>query len=191
VGYAAGLWAKARHAKAVGSVGGLKIPPVERFIGGFQFGATRADHAVQTMNDYADGFSDTAKCRKLALSHVARGAAVEFAVAGECGSGAVAAAGEHRAYAIDVATDVAGSAGDPWLMTTAVERSDVAVRFVIDAAVDGRARFGANTMLGAARAGVGYGAWSPTVPASIRSAVARQLRLLKAGRIAGIPTTPG
>ena len=189
-GYAAGLWAKAQQGKAVGSVGGLKIPPVDRFIAGFEFGATRADRNVQTLSTYAGAFSGTAKCRQRALEQIARGSVVEFAVAGRCGSGAVAAAGEHGVYAIDAAGSSTRRAGDPWLMTTAVERADVAVRSVIDSAVAGPTRPGANVILGAAQGGVGYGAWSPTVPASIRSAVARQLRLLKTGRIAGIPTSP-
>ena len=30
VGYAAGMWAKTHNGEAVGSVGGLKIPPVDR-----------------------------------------------------------------------------------------------------------------------------------------------------------------
>jgi basic membrane protein A len=189
-GYAAGLWAKARQGKAVGSVGGLKIPPVDRFIAGFQFGATRADRAVQTLNAYADGFSGTAKCRQRALEQIARGSVVEFAVAGGCGAGAVAAAGQHGVYAIDTAEHLTRRTGDRWLMTTAVDRADVAVRSVIGSAVAGPTPPGANVILGAAQGGVGYGAWSPTVPVSIRSAVARQLRLLKTGRIAGIPTSP-
>ena len=35
VGYAAGLWAKSQGGTAVGSVGGLKIPPVDRYIAGY------------------------------------------------------------------------------------------------------------------------------------------------------------
>src|SRR3954463_10494233 len=48
VGYAAGLWAKAQKATAVGSVGGLKIPPVDRYIAGYQFGAKKADPGLKT-----------------------------------------------------------------------------------------------------------------------------------------------
>ena len=47
VGYAAGLWAKSQAATAVGSVGGLKIPPVDRYIAGYQFGAKKADPGHQ------------------------------------------------------------------------------------------------------------------------------------------------
>jgi hypothetical protein len=37
--------------------------------------------------------------------------------------------------------------------------------------------------------GVGYGKWSPKVSAKIKSAVAAQFALLKAGKIKGIPAT--
>ena len=47
VGYAAGLWAKATGGTAVGSVGGLKIPPVDRYIAGYQFGAKKADPGIK------------------------------------------------------------------------------------------------------------------------------------------------
>ena len=44
-------------------------------------------------------------------------------------------------------------------------------------------------MFGAKVNGVGYGKWSPKVPASIKSAVAAQFKLLKAGKVKGIPAT--
>lgn len=184
-GYAAGLWAKERHGKAVGAVGGLKIPPVDRFLAGFRFGATRADRGLQMLIDYAGGFTPTAECRRRALAQIAHGALVEFAVAGGCGAAVVGAAGDHDLFAIDTAEDSMG----PWLMTRALERTDVAVRSIVGAAAAGRLQTGVNEVFGVARGGVGLEAWSPAVPASIRSAVARQARLLKAGRIAGVPTS--
>ncbi len=50
-GYLAGLTAK-RHAGAdvVGSVGGFKEPPVDRFIAGYQAGAEAAAPGVRTLN---------------------------------------------------------------------------------------------------------------------------------------------
>jgi hypothetical protein len=37
--------------------------------------------------------------------------------------------------------------------------------------------------------GVGYGKWSSKTPASIKTAVAAQFKLLKAGKVRGIPAT--
>ena len=56
VGYAAGMWAKTHNGKAVGSVGGLKIPPVDRYIAGFQYGAKKADPGIKTLNSYSNDF---------------------------------------------------------------------------------------------------------------------------------------
>ena len=73
VGYAAGLWAKSHGGKAVGSVGGLKIPPVDRYIAGFQYGAKKADPGIKTLNDYSKDFVKQAKCKEKALNQIAQG----------------------------------------------------------------------------------------------------------------------
>ena len=43
VGYLSGLYAKDNSATTIGSVGGLKIPPVDHYIAGYQAGAKAAD----------------------------------------------------------------------------------------------------------------------------------------------------
>ena len=187
VGYAAGLWAKARGAHAVGSVGGLKIPPVDSYIAGFQAGAKRANPGIKTLNTYAQSFTNEAKCMRAALSQIAHGSVVELQVAGRCGVGVLGAARAKHVFAIGVDTDQ--GTGRPWVMTSALKRVDVAVLAAILAARDGTLQTGVNDVYGARRGGVGYGAWSPLVPASIRSAVARQYRLLQAGAIPAIPAT--
>ena len=73
VGYAAGLWAKSQKGTAVGSVGGLKIPPVDRYIAGYQFGAKKADPGLKTLNDYSQDFVVQAKCKEKALNQIANG----------------------------------------------------------------------------------------------------------------------
>jgi basic membrane protein A len=187
VGYAAGLWAKARGAAAVGSVGGLKIPPVDSYIAGFQAGAKRANPGVKTLNNYAQSFSDESNCSRLALSQIAHGSVVEFQVAGRCGLGVLRAA--HAKHVFAIGADTGQGAGRPWVMTSAVKRVDVAVLSAILSARDGSLETGVNDLFGARRGGVGYAAWSPLVPAKIRSAVARVYERLEAGAIPGIPAT--
>jgi basic membrane protein A len=187
VGYAAGLWAKARGAAAVGSVGGLKIPPVDSYIAGFQAGAKRANPGIRTLNRYAQSFTDQAKCTSAALSQIAQGSVVELQVAGHCGLGVLRAARAKHVFAIGV--DTGQGTQRPWVMTSALKRVDVAVLSAILAARDGSLKTGVNDVYGARRDGVGYGAWSPLVPASIRAAVARQYRKLQAGAIPVIPAT--
>ncbi len=187
VGYAAGLWAKARGATAVGSVGGLKIPPVDSYIAGFQAGAKRANPRIRTLNTYAQSFSNQGKCTKAALSQIADGSVVELQVAGYCGLGVLRAARAKHIFAIGV--DTGQGTKRPWVMTSALKHVDVGVLSVILSARDGTLKTGGNEVFGAGRDGVGYGAWSPLVPASIRAAVARQYRRLQAGSITGIPAT--
>ena len=73
-------------------------------------------------------------------------------------------------------------------MTSALKKVDVAVYNAIKRAQAGTIKTGTNKQFGADIGGVGYGKWSPKVPASIRASAA-QYALLKAGKIKGIPAT--
>jgi basic membrane protein A len=185
VGYAAGLWAKSQSGAAVGSVGGLKIPPVDRYIAGYQFGAKKADPGLKTLNDYSQDFVAQAKCKEKALNQIAQGSVVEFQVAGQCGLGVLDAAHSKNMFGIGVDADQ-GYLGS-WVMTSALKKVDVAVNSAITAAKGGKLQGGKDVEFGAKVNGVGYGKWSPKVPASIKTAVAAQFTLLKAGKIKGIP----
>lgn len=187
VGYAAGLWAKQKGATAVGSVGGLKIPPVDRYIAGFQYGAKKADPGITTLNDYSQSFTAQAKCKEKALNQINSGSVVEFQVAGSCGLGVLDAAKEKKVFGV-------GVDADQWylgthVMTSALKRVDVAVADAIKNAKSGKLVGGKNTIYGASVNGVGYGRVSSLVPAKIKSALAAQYTLLKKGKIKGIPTT--
>jgi basic membrane protein A and related proteins len=187
VGYAAGLYVKATGGTAVGSVGGLKIPPVDRYIAGFQFGAKKADPGIQVFNDYSNDFVKQAICKEKALNQIAQGSTVEFQVAGQCGLGVLDAAKEKKIFGIGVDADQ-GSLGSP-VMTSALKKVDVAVFDAITSAKAGKLAGGKNAVFDAKVNGVGYGKWSPKVSAKIKSAVAAQFALLKAGKIKGIPAT--
>ena len=66
-GYLAGLTAKRDNASTIGSVGGFKEPPVDRFIAGYQAGANEAMPGIKTLNAYSSDWDDQAKCKELAL----------------------------------------------------------------------------------------------------------------------------
>ncbi len=187
VGYAAGLYVKASGGTAVGSVGGLKIPPVDRYIAGYQFGAKKADPGITVLNDYSQDFVAQAKCKEKALNQIANGSTVEFQVAGQCGLGVLDAARSKKIFGIGVDADQ-GFLG-AHVMTSALKKVDVAVYSAIKAAKAGALLGGKNKVFGASVNGVGYGKWSPRVSAAIRSAVAAQFTLLKAGKVKGIPAT--
>jgi basic membrane protein A and related proteins len=184
VGYAAGLWARERRAASVGAVAGLDVPPVERYLAGFRFGAQRAYPGLRVQLAFAKDVSTPAVCRKEAVDQIGDGSVVEFAVAGACGRGVVEAARSRRVFAIGVG---AATSGGSWVMTRALERVDVAVEAVIRSARAGSFRTGVNVVYGADRDGIGHGAWSPRVPAEIRRAVATEAAMLRAGRISAIP----
>jgi basic membrane protein A len=190
VGYAAGLWTKlhpVNGAAVVGSVGGIKLPPVDRYIAGYQYGAKKANPQIKALNDYSQDFVAQAKCKEKALNEIAQNAGVVFQVAGQCGLGVLDAAKEKKVFGIGVDADQFYLG--PQVMTSALKRVDTAVYSAISAAKSGKLKVGTNATFGAKENGVGYGRWSPAVPGTIRKAVQAQLVLLKAGKIKGIPST--
>ena len=195
VGYATGLWLKLHPVGGqmiAGSVGGQKIPPVDHYIAGYRYGVTKANPQATSLNGYSQDFVDQAKCKEIALDEIANGAGVIFQVAGGCGLGALDAAKEKKVQGIGVDADqfYLGS----HILTSALKRVDVAVYQTIGAKQKAATagvpfRGGYNAVFSAKNNGVGVGRWSSKVPASIKKAVAGQLALLKAGKIAGIPQT--
>src|ERR671936_3093594 len=136
VGYLAGLEAKRLPGPdVIGSVGGQKQPPVDRFIAGYQAGAKAADPGIKTLNGYSQDFSDQAKCKQVALNQIEQGAVVVFQVAGGCGLGALDAAKEKHVWGIGVDADQ--SFLGPHILTSAVKRVDTAVFLAIKRVVDG------------------------------------------------------
>ena len=160
-GVLAGLSAKG-SSPVIGSVGGYKEPPVDRFIAGYQAGAKWAKPNIKTLNSYSSDWDDQAKCKELALSEIARGASVVFQVAGECGLGALSATKQQKVWGIGVDADQ--SFLGPYILTSALKRVDEAVFETIKSVVDGNWKGGRNLTFGLADDGVGLGTISPKVP---------------------------
>jgi basic membrane protein A and related proteins len=185
-GYLAGLEAKRENANTIGSVGGYKEPPVDRFIAGYQAGAKEAMPGIQTLNGYSSDWDDQAKCKEIALSQIARGAKIVFQVAGGCGLGALSAAKEQNVWGIGVDADQ--SFLGPHVLTSAQKRVDEAVFRTIRTAVDGNFRGGLNVTFGLAEDGVALDKISPKVPQEDRDALDEVERRLRQGEI-DVPTT--
>jgi basic membrane protein A and related proteins len=158
-GYLAGLWAKDNNAKAVSTVGGQKIPPVDHYIAGFQAGAKKAFPGVKTLNGYSQDFVDQAKCKEIALDQIAQGSKVVFQVAGQCGLGALDAAKEKGVQGIGVDADQ-GYLGDH-ILTSALKKVDVAVFEAIERAQEGTTKGGADVIASVENGGVGLGELGP------------------------------
>jgi basic membrane protein A len=154
-GYLAGLWAKDNNAKAVSTVGGQKIPPVDHYIAGFGAGAEAANPGIQTMNAYSQDFVDQAKCKEIALDQIAKGSKVVFQVAGGCGLGALDAAKEQGVQGIGVDADQ-GYLGEH-ILTSALKNVDVAVFEAVKRAQEGNFEGGTDVIATVENGGVGLG----------------------------------
>jgi basic membrane protein A len=168
--------------EAIGSIGGLKVPAVERFIAGYEAGAKRANPRVTMLRSYTEDFQDPAKGRSAALNQIAKGARVVFQVASACGLGALEAAREQGAWGIGVDSDQ--SFLGPHILTSAVKRLDVAVFSTIQEVVRGTFTTGGTSVYSLRDGGVGLGEISREVPRSFVTEVERIRHQIVSGEIA-------
>ena len=190
VGYLAGLEEKRALGKdVISAVGGMKEPPVDRFIAGYFAGAAKAAPGIRTILDYSQDWDDQAKCKELALNQIARGSNVIFQVAGGCGLGALNAAGERHRWGIGVDADQ--SFLGPHILTSAQKGVDSAVFLTIKAIQAGGWKGGGNATFGLKEDGVGLGKVSPKVPQGDVDKVDQIKQQIADGEISGIPTEVG
>jgi basic membrane protein A len=187
VGYLAALMERQRPGRDVlASVGGGRYPSVDHYIAGFRAGARRADPGIGLLNDYSNDFVDPRRCKGVASGQIARRAGAVFAVAGNCGFGALQAARENQVWGIGVDTDQAYLG--PHILTSAVKREDIAVFETIRALQEGALRRGGVSVFTLRNGGLQLGRISPKVPPKVVAAVERIKQQIVSGRIR-IPTT--
>jgi basic membrane protein A and related proteins len=146
-GYLAGIVAAlTTKTGTVSTVGGIKIPPVDNWIAGYQAGVKATKPSVKTLNAYSNDFNDAAKCKEIALDQISQGSDVVFQVAGDCGLGAIDAACEKNVTAIGVDADQAAQ-GD-CVLTSALKPLTESVFGVIDEFVKGDFKGGDNQFFG-------------------------------------------
>jgi basic membrane protein A len=185
-GYLAALYAKDQGADTISAVGGQEIPPVQKYIAGYQKGADDAA-GIKTVYGYSQDFVDQAKCKEIALNHIAEGATVVFQVAGQCGLGALDAAKEKNVQGVGVDADQ-GYLGDH-ILTSAIKKVDVAVFDAIKAAQDGSFEGGSNVIFDVKSGGAGIGAVSPA--GSKYEAKVKEIQdKIASGELSGIPEEP-
>ena len=170
--------------EVISSVGGERLPGVERWIAGYQAGARGATPHVTTLNGYTDDFLDPVKGRAVALSQIAKGSRVVFQVASTCGLGALEAASERGVWGIGV--DVNQSHLGRHILTSALVRFDVAVFETIEELVRGTLETGRTSRFSLENGGVGLGTISAAVPASLKA----ELEDVKAQLVAGTIPVP-
>jgi basic membrane protein A len=173
VGYMAALMAKRAGGKQViGAVGGIKIPPVDTWIAGYQFCAKRANKAITVLVGYSQDFVQSDKCKAIAEQQIAQGAKVLFQGAGGCRLGTWKAADEAGIWGIGVDRDQYNDAKR--VMTSGVKRVDVGVYNFIKSAKNGAPLGRGNLNFDLENGGMDLGRINPAVPKSI---VAKTLAL--------------
>jgi basic membrane protein A and related proteins len=186
-GYLAGLVAKEQGGKqVVSTVGGIKIPPVDRYIAGFQAGARAANPGVTTLNGYSQDFVDQARCKEIALQQIARGSQVVMQVAGGCGLGALDAARERNVWGIGADADQ--SFLGPHILSSALKLNPVSIFQTIETVQNGTFRGGEDTLFDVESGAVGLGKINSRIPNDIVAKVNQVQEDVAAGRIRNIPT---
>jgi basic membrane protein A len=187
-GYLAGLVEKTSGTKnAIGSVGGQKQPPVDRYIAGYRAGAQAADPGIKLLNAYSQDWVDQAKCKQAALDQINAGASIVFQVAGGCGLGALDAAKEKGVWGIGVDADQSYLGKE--VLTSAMKRVDTSVYATIQQVIAGHFAGGTNAVFSLKNDGVGLGKISPKVPKSDVQKLQQIAKDVANGKIANIPTT--
>lgn len=163
------------------SMGGLPIPPVDRYIAGYQDAVTKTSPTTKILNGYSQDFVDQQKGKEVGIKHIALGCDILFQVAGLSGVGYINAAKDAKVYAIGVDADQAAVAPGT-VITSALKKVDVAVFQTIRSVRLGTFKAG-DTIFNAANDGVGFGALDKVVPAEAKKAADAALADIKAGKI--------
>ncbi len=181
-GYLAALVERRRPgADVISSVGGMKEPPVDRFIAGWRAGARRANPKVKLLNGYSQDWDDQAKCKEVALDHIARGAGVVFQVAGGCGLGALDAAKERRKWGIGVDADQAYLGSH--MLTSALKKVDLAVFRAAQSVKSNKFKGGTDQVFTVKSGGVGLGKVSKRVPKALVTQTLQVQKQVAAGKV--------
>lgn len=173
----------------IGAVGGLPVPPVNRYIAGYKYCATKVDPSVKVAIGYSSNFSDPVVCKNIANKQITDNMAdIIFQVAGGCGIGVFDAAKAKNVYSIGVDVDQSkDSIGTvrQGVITSALKRVDTSVFTIINDAEKGTFdAFVANpSKFDLAHNGVGYGTTSSDVPADAVTTANNYANLIKNGTL--------
>jgi basic membrane protein A len=192
-GYLAGTMAalyvkKKGGDQVISSVGGQDVPAVQSYIAGYQAGAKKANPEIKTLNAYSQDFVDQAKCKEIALNQIDQGSQVVFAVAGQCGLGALDAAKEKNVQAIGVDADQ--SYIGPQVMTSALKKVDVGVFDTAKSVQDGTFKAGEDTIFDIKSGAVGLGKVS-AAGQPFEADVQKVQDQISSGEVSDIPTEVG
>ncbi len=144
-GYLAGVLAGCMtETNVIATVSGMEIPPVVRFVTGFQEGAQSVNPDVVTLNEYVPDFNDPESGLALGKEFIAQRADVIFGVGGNTGNAGLQAA--HEAGVMGIGIDVDQYYSLPeisgCLITSAMKNVDVAAGQAVQDFVSGNLHSG-------------------------------------------------
>ncbi|MBI3362196.1 MAG: BMP family ABC transporter substrate-binding protein [Chloroflexi bacterium] len=182
-GALAGMFSRS---KIVGVVAGRDVPRVRKYRNGFERGVNAVCPACAAIGVYVNSASDRAGGTMAAKRQIAAGADIIFGVDGETGEAAIVLAARQGFYVIGAETDAylttfaGGSApGADRVLTSAINRADVAVRASIEARL--RGSFDSGTFVSdASNGGIGLAPFH-ALEASIPAATVARLAGIAAG----------
>ena len=185
VAYLAGVLAACMSETGrIASVAGMEIPPVVRFVTGFQNGARYVNPDIITLNQYIPDFDDPATGKVVGQTFVSQGADVIFNSGGNTGNGGLIAAKEAGLMAIGVDVDqyltypeVRGA-----LLSSAMKNVDVAAAAAVEDFAAGQLAGGIRTAT-LANGGVGlapYHDWQGRIPQECKEKVETAKQIIMA-----------
>jgi basic membrane lipoprotein Med (substrate-binding protein (PBP1-ABC) superfamily) len=188
VGYLAGVLAGGMtKTGTVCSVSGMEIPPVVRFVVGFQNGAKSVKPDAKTLNVYIPSFTDPAKGKETGQSMIGQGCDVVFGVGGNTGNGGLLAAKEKGLMAIGVDVDQYNTYPEvkDALISSAAKNVDAAVYEYLKA-VNGKTDKAGIFTADLKNAGIGlapYHDWDSKIPQAVKDKVKQAAEDLKSGKL--------
>ncbi len=188
VGYLAGVLAGCMtQSGTVCTVSGMEIPPVQRYVIGYQNGAKSQKSDVKTPNVYIPSFTDPAKGKETGASMIGQGCDVVFGVGGNTGNGGLLAANQAGKMAIGVDVDqyLTYPEVKSSLITSAMKNVDVAVYNAIKAAQAGTIK-GGISLSDISNGGIGlapYHDWDSKISQKCKDAVQAAADGLKSGKL--------
>jgi basic membrane protein A len=191
-GNVAALEMQREHRNVISAIGAIPVPAIVRYIAGYKYCAQRVSKKMKILVNYANDstFADQAKCKATALAQIARKSHVIFAVAGQCGLGALDAAKGAHVWGVGVDADQYFLG--PHMLTSALKRVDQAMYLTIKEYQANPSAFkGGNTEHFTLKNGaIGYGRLSPKLPAAARKQITASTNALEQLIIKGKVTPP-
>ncbi len=188
VGFLAGVLAGGMtKTGTVCTVSGMEIPPVVRFVVGFQNGAKWIKSDAKALNVYIPSFTDPAKGKETGQSMISQGCDVVFGVGGNTGNGGLLAAKEKGLMAIGVDVDqyLTYPEVKDALISSAAKNVDIAVYNYLKSVSDGSSKAGVFTA-NLQNGGVGlapFHDWDSKIPQAVKDKIKAASDGLKSGSI--------